>query len=111
MFSTKSIPLITQIVTKKISSKIYVLQMRHTFNNPMNFMKRQILSAPLQHKKLISSFKIQRRKYANAFWGNSSGCCIATAWNNNDDVDQNNDTSVFLGEGNFQILNFAYALE
>ncbi|MCY7293330.1 MAG: ferritin-like domain-containing protein [Ferruginibacter sp.] len=74
-------------------------------------MKRQLSPPPLQDEKLISSFGIQRRNMLKFFGASAAVVALGTACNNDDDVDQNTDTGVFLGAGDFQILNFAYALE
>jgi len=74
-------------------------------------MKRQLSPPPLQNEKLISSFGIQRRNMLKFFGASAAVVALGTACNNDDDVDQNTDTGVFLGAGDFQILNFAYALE
>ncbi len=74
-------------------------------------MKRQMSSPPLQDEKVISSFGIQRRNMLKFFGASAAVVALGTACNNDDDVDENTDTGVFLGTGDFQILNFAYALE
>lgn len=75
-------------------------------------MKRQMSSPPLQDEKVISSFGIQRRNMLKFFGASAAVVALGTACNkNNDDVIDTPDTGVFLGTGDFQILNFAYALE
>ena len=74
-------------------------------------MKRQMSSPPLQDEKVISSFGIQRRNMLKFFGASAAVIAIGTACNNDDDIDENIDTGIFLGTGDFQILNFAYALE
>ena len=75
-------------------------------------MKRQMTSPPLQDEKLISSFGIQRRNMLKFFGASAAVVALGSACNkNDDDNDPNTDTGVFLGAGDFQILNFAYALE
>ena len=75
-------------------------------------MKRQMSSPPLQDEKLISSFGIQRRNMLKFFGASAAVVALGSACNkNDDDVDPITDTGVFLGAGDFQILNFAYALE
>ena len=74
-------------------------------------MKRQMSSPPLQDEKLISSFGIQRRNMLKFFGASAAVVALGTACNKNNGVDPNYDTGVFLGAGDFQILNFAYALE
>ena len=74
-------------------------------------MKRQMSSPPIQDEKVISSFGIQRRNMLKFFGASAAVVALGTACNNDDDVDENTDTGVFLGTGDFQILNFAYALE
>ena len=76
-------------------------------------MKRQMTSPPLQDEKLISSFGIQRRNMLKFFGASAAVIALGSACNKDDDVnvDPNADTGVFLGAGDFQILNFAYALE
>ena len=75
-------------------------------------MKRQMTSPPLQDEKLISSFGIQRRNMLKFFGASAAVVALGSACNkNDDDNDPNTDTGVFLGTGDFQILNFAYALE
>ena len=68
-------------------------------------------SPPIQDEKVISSFGIQRRNMLKFFGASAAVVALGTACNNDDDVDENTDTGVFLGTGDFQILNFAYALE
>ena len=70
-------------------------------------------SPPLQDEKLISSFGIQRRNMLKFFGASAAVIALGSACNKDDDVnvDPNADTGVFLGAGDFQILNFAYALE
>ncbi len=76
-------------------------------------MKRQMSSPPLQDEKVISSFGIQRRNMLKFFGASAAVVALGTACNKNDDdvIVDNTDTGVFLGAGDFQILNFAYALE
>ena len=75
-------------------------------------MKRQMTSPPLQDEKLISSFGIQRRNMLKFFGASAAVVALGSACNKNDDDDNPiTDTGVFLGTGDFQILNFAYALE
>ena len=74
-------------------------------------MKRIMSSPPLMDEKLISSFGIQRRNMLKFFGASAAVVALGTACNKNDNVNQNTDTGVFLGTGDFQILNFAYALE
>ena len=75
-------------------------------------MKKQISSPPIKDEQLISSFGIERRNMLKFFGASAAVVALGTACNkNNDDVDPNSDTGVFLGAGDFQILNFAYALE
>ena len=75
-------------------------------------MKRQISSPPLQDEKLISSFGIQRRNMLKFFGASAAVVALGTACSKNNNDDNNPaDTGVFLGAGDFQILNFAYALE
>lgn len=74
-------------------------------------MKRQMSSPPLQDEKLISSFGIQRRNMLKFFGASAAVVALGSACNKNDNVDPATDTGVFLGAGDFQILNFAYALE
>ena len=75
-------------------------------------MKRQMSSPPLQDEKVISSFGIQRRNMLKFFGASAAVVALGTACNkDDDDVIDNPDTGVFLGTGDFQILNFAYALE
>ena len=74
-------------------------------------MKRQMSSPPLQDEKLISSFGIQRRNMLKFFGASAAVVALVSACNKNDNVDSAADTGVFLGAGDFQILNFAYALE
>ena len=66
-------------------------------------------SPPLQDEKLISSFGIQRRNMLKFFGASAAVVALGTACNKDDD--NPTDNSVFLGTGDFQILNFAYALE
>ena len=69
-------------------------------------------SPPLQDEKLISSFGIQRRNMLKFFGASAAVVALGSACNKNDDDDNpNTDNGVFLGAGDFQILNFAYALE
>ena len=69
-------------------------------------------SPPLQDEKLISSFGIQRRNMLKFFGASAAVVALGSACNKNDDDDDPiTDTGVFLGTGDFQILNFAYALE
>ena len=72
-------------------------------------MKRQMSLPALQEEKLISSFGIQRRNMLKFFGASVAVVALGTACNKNDNANQ--DTGVFLGAGDFQILNFAYALE
>lgn len=75
-------------------------------------MKRQISSPPLQDEKLISSFGIQRRNMLKFFGASAAVVALGSACRKNHNDDNNPaDTGVFLGAGDFQILNFAYALE
>ena len=75
-------------------------------------MKRQMSSPPLQDEKVISSFGIQRRNMLKFFGASAAVVALGTACNkDDDDVIDTPDTGVFLGTGDFQILNFAYALE
>ena len=75
-------------------------------------MKRQMSSPPLQDEKLISSFGIQRRNMLKFFGASAAVVALGAACNKNNNDDNNPaDTGVFLGAGDFQILNFAYALE
>lgn len=75
-------------------------------------MKRQMSSPPLQDEKLISSFGIQRRNMLKFFGASAAVVALGTACSKNNNDDNNPaDTGVFLGAGDFQILNFAYALE
>ena len=74
-------------------------------------MKRQMSSPPLQDEKLISSFGIQRRNMLKFFGASAAVVALGTACSKNNDVNNPADTGVFLGAGDFQILNFAYALE
>jgi len=75
-------------------------------------MKRQMSSPPLQDEKLISSFGIQRRNMLKFFGASAAVVALGSACSkNNNDVNNPADTGVFLGAGDFQILNFAYALE
>ncbi len=75
-------------------------------------MKIQTSPPPLQDEKLISSFGIQRRNMLKFFGASAAVVALGSACNkNNDYVDPITDTGVFLGTGDFQILNFAYALE
>ncbi len=75
-------------------------------------MKRQMSSPPLQDEKLISSFGIQRRNMLKFFGASAAVVALGTACSKNNNDDNNPaDTGVFLGVGDFQILNFAYALE
>lgn len=69
-------------------------------------------SPPLQDEKLISSFGIQRRNMLKFFGASAAVVALGTACSKNNNDDNNPaDTGVFLGAGDFQILNFAYALE
>lgn len=69
-------------------------------------------SPPLQDEKLISSFGIQRRNMLKFFGASAAVVALGSACSkNNNDVNNPADTGVFLGAGDFQILNFAYALE
>ena len=73
-------------------------------------MKRQMSSPPPQDEQLISSFGIQRRNMLKFFGASAAVVALGTACNKNDATDVT-DNGVFLGAGDFQILNFAYALE
>ncbi len=75
-------------------------------------MKRQISSPPVQDEKTMSSFGLQRRNMLKFFGASAAVITLGTACNKNDDTTPDNtDTGVFLGTGDFQILNYAYALE
>ena len=76
-------------------------------------MKRQISSPSLQDEKLISSFGLQRRNMLKFFGASAAVVAIGTSCHNNDDpmTTPPVNNGVFLGTGDFQILNFAYALE
>ena len=74
-------------------------------------MKKQISSPPSKDEQLISSFGIQRRNMLKFFGASAAVVALGSACNKNDDDDNPVDTGVFLGTGDFQILNFAYALE
>ncbi len=74
-------------------------------------MKGQMSSPPLQDEKLISSFGIQRRNMLKFFGASAAVVALGSACNKNNDINAATDTGVFLGAGDFQILNFAYALE
>ena len=75
-------------------------------------MKKQISSPPLQDEKLISTFGLQRRNMLKFFGASAAVVAIGSSCkNNNDTMVTPTDTGVFLGSGDFQILNFAYALE
>jgi hypothetical protein len=73
-------------------------------------MKRQMSSPPSQDEKVISSFGIQRRNMLKFFGASAAVVALGSACNNNN-TDDVPDTGVFLGSGDFQILNYAYALE
>lgn len=74
-------------------------------------MKKQISSPPSKDEQLISSFGIQRRNMLKFFGASAAVVALGSACNNDDDDDPIVDNTVFLGAGDFQILNFAYALE
>ena len=75
-------------------------------------MNRQISSPPLKDEKLISTYGLQRRNMLKFFGASAAVVALGAACNNNDGVDPGTtDNGVFLGAGDFQILNFAYALE
>ena len=74
-------------------------------------MKKQMSSPPVKDEQLISSFGIQRRNMLKFFGASAAVVALSSACNNDDDDDPIVDNSVFLGAGDFQILNFAYALE
>lgn len=74
-------------------------------------MKRQMSSPPLQDEKVISSFGIERRNMLKFFGASAAVVALGSACNKNDNNDTPTDTGVFLGTGDVQILNFAYALE
>ena len=68
-------------------------------------------SPPIKDEQLISSFGIQRRNMLKFFGASAAVVALGSACNKNDDDNPTTDTGVFLGTGDFQILNFAYALE
>jgi len=75
-------------------------------------MKKQLSSPPAQDEKIISSFGVQRRNMLKFFGASAAVVVLGTACHNNDDdVADATDTGVFLGTGDFLVLNFAYALE
>ena len=76
-------------------------------------MKRQISSPPTAaDEKLISSYGLQRRNMLKFFGASAAVITIGAACHNNDIADSTTtDNGVYLGTGDFQILNFAYALE
>lgn len=76
-------------------------------------MTKQIPSESLREVKALSAFGVQRRNVLKFLGASAAVVTLGTACDNDDDtpnVPQNNGT-VFLGSGDFQILNFAYALE
>ncbi len=84
---------------------------RYFLTTKLFFMKREIASPPIQDEKLMTSFGLQRRNMLKFFGASAAVVALGTACNKNDTVVPATDTGVYLGTGDFQILNFAYALE
>lgn len=74
-------------------------------------MKKQVSPPSLQDEKLITSFGIQRRNLLKFFGASAAVITLGVACHDNDDSPQNTNEGIYLGSGDIQILNYAYALE